>query len=274
VIDSHAHLHAAEFPDRADVLARARAAGVSEIVVVGAERSVDSAREAVELCEAEPGLFAVVGIHPHHASDATDGVLAEIEALAGHERVVGVGETGLDYHYDRSPRDAQQAALRAFCRMARARDKTAVLHVRDAHEDAARILREERPPRAVIHCFTGGPAEARAYLDLGCDLSFSGILTFRTAGAIREAAAAAPADRLLVETDCPYLAPVPMRGRRNEPAHLVHTLTCLAGLRGWAVDEAAAVTAANTRRVFRLPAQGPRANLPPQGGPDARDRPP
>jgi len=254
VIDAHAHLHVADFPDRDEVLARARAAGVSAIVVIGADEGVDAAREAVELAEADPALFAVVGIHPHHAAGASDAVLAEIEALARRERVVGIGETGLDYFYDRSPRDAQAATMRKFLRMAGALDKTAVLHVRDAHADAARILDEERPPAAVIHCFTGGPAEARAYLDLGCYLSLSGILTFRTAEPIREAVVAAPADRLLVETDCPYLAPIPERGKRNEPAYVRHTLACLAGLRGWSVDEAAAITAANTRRAFRLPA--------------------
>jgi TatD DNase family protein len=255
LIDAHAHLHAAEFPDRDEVLARARAAGVDAIVVVGADDSAEGAREAVALAESDPTIFAVVGIHPHYANAVSDSVLAELEALARRERVVGVGETGLDYFYDKSPRETQRAALRRFLGMAAAVGKPAVLHVRDAHADAAAALREAKATEAVIHCFTGGPDEARAYLDLGCYLSLSGILTFKNAEPIRQAAAAAPPDRLLVETDCPYLAPVPMRGKRNEPAFLVHTLSCLASLRGWSTDETAAITAANTRRAFRLPSR-------------------
>jgi len=254
VIDAHAHLHLVDFPDRAEVLVRARAAGVHAIVVVGADEKTDAAREAVALAETDPTLHAVVGIHPHHAAGVDDAVLSEIETLARNKRVVGIGETGLDYFYDRAPRAAQQAALRGFLRVAAALQKPAVLHVRDAHGDAAAILREQAASGAIIHCFTGGPDEARTYLDLGCYLSLSGILTFRTAEPIRQAAALAPSDRLLVETDCPYLAPIPMRGKRNEPAYLRHTLECLAALRGWGIEQAAAITADNTRRAFRLPA--------------------
>ena len=169
--------------------------------------------------------------------------------------MVGVGETGLDYYYQHSPREAQQAAYRRFIALARAAELPIVSHVRDAHEDAATILREEGNPAGVIHCFSGGVADARAYLDAGQHLSFSGIVTFKTAGNIREAAAFAPLDRILIETDAPYLAPIPHRGRKNEPAFIAETLAALAAVRGMTVAEVDAATTANTRRLFGLPAQ-------------------
>ena len=179
--------------------------------------------------------------------DADWPALAE---LARAPRVVGVGETGLDYYYQHSPREAQQAAYRRFIAMARAANLAVVSHVRDAHEEAAAILRDERAGAGVIHCFSGGVVEARAYLDLGQYLSFSGILTFKNAGDLREAAAFAPLDRILIETDAPYLAPIPHRGRRNEPAHIVETLKVLAAVRGIDVAAAEAATVANTKALF------------------------
>jgi TatD DNase family protein len=169
---------------------------------------------------------------------------------------VGIGETGLDYHYDRSPRDIQKAAYERFIALARVVRRPVISHVRDAHEDAVEILRVAGAAEVggVIHCFTGGVAEARRYLDLGHHLSFSGILTFKNAQPIREAAAFAPLERLLIETDAPYLAPIPHRGKRNEPAYIVETLRVLAEVRDVAVGEVEAATVENTRRLFGLPA--------------------
>jgi TatD DNase family protein len=168
--------------------------------------------------------------------------------------VVGIGETGLDFYYDRSPRETQRAAFRRFVALARAVKRPVICHIRDAHEEAAELLRAEGADEVggVIHCFSGGVADARRYLDLGFHLSLSGILTFKTAQPIRDAAADAPLDRLMVETDAPYLAPVPHRGKRNEPSFVTHTLALLAGLRGISVEAAAEATTANARRLFAL----------------------
>jgi TatD DNase family protein len=255
MIDSHCHLDDAYFSaERAGVLERARAAGVTAFVCIGVGRGTAAAQEAAALAALEPDIFATVGVHPHDAAVSTEADWAELERLARAPRVVGVGETGLDYHYDHSPRDVQQSAYRRSIALARAANLPVVSHVRDAHLDAAAILAEEAPAAGgVIHCFTGGVAEARAYLDLGHHLSFSGILTFKSAGNVREAATFAPLDRILVETDAPYLAPVPHRGGRNEPSFIVETVRTLADLRGVAVAEIDAATSENTRRLFRLP---------------------
>ena len=253
MIDSHCHLDSEYFgEDRDPVLARAREAGVGLFITIGVGRGLDAPREAAALAAAAPDIYATVGVHPHDAAGMTEETWAELEALARRPRVVGVGETGLDYYYDHSPRAEQLEAYRRFVALARAADRPVVSHIRDAHEEAAALLREEKAGPGVIHCFSGGVAEARAYLDLGQCLSFSGIVTFKTAGNIREAAAFAPLDRILIETDAPYLAPVPKRGKRNEPAFLAHTLAALAEVRGMPAAELDAVTSANTRRLFRL----------------------
>ena len=187
------------------------------------------------------------------AASTVDADWPALEELARQPRVVGIGETGLDYYYDHSPREQQQAAYRRFIAMASAARLPVVSHIRDAHADAAEILRDAAAGDGVIHCFSGGVAEARAYLDLGQHLSFSGILTFKNAGNIREAAAFAPLDRILIETDAPYLAPIPHRGRRNEPAFIVETLAALASLRGIPAAEVDDATSTNARRLFGLP---------------------
>jgi len=235
------------------VLARARAAGVEAFVCVGVGRGLEAPRAAVALAAAEPDVFATVGVHPHDVATMDEPDWTALEALAREPRVVGIGETGLDYYYDHSPRERQQAAYRRFVGMARAANLAVVSHVRDAHAEAAAILGEEHAGDGVIHCFSGGVAEARAYLDLGQYLSFSGILTFKNAGNLREAAAFAPLDRILIETDAPYLAPIPHRGRKNEPAYITETLAALAAVRGIPPVEVDAATATNTRRLFRLP---------------------
>jgi TatD DNase family protein len=256
VIDSHCHLDFPQFQDELpEVLGRARQAGVVTMICIGAGSDLAPARAAVALAGREPDVFASVGIHPHDVGSMTEDTWLALDDLARAHRVVAIGETGLDYYYDHSPRDAQQIAFRRFIALARAVGRPVVCHIRDAHEEAAQILSDEgaREVGGVIHCFTGGVPDARRYLDLGFHISLSGILTFKNAQPIREAAAAAPLDRLMVETDAPYLAPIPHRGKRNEPAFVIHTLALLAELRGIAIDEAAAATTANARRLFRVP---------------------
>jgi TatD DNase family protein len=256
MIDSHCHLDQSYFgEERAAVLGRARQAGVTAFVCVGVGRGSGAAEEAAAIAAAEPDVFATVGVHPHDTALATEEHWATYARLARAPRVVGIGETGLDYHYEHAPRDVQQWAYRRSIGLAREAGLPVVSHVRDAHADAAAILDEEANGLpGVIHCFTGGVAEARVYLDLGQVLSFSGIVTFKNAANIREAAAFAPLDRILIETDAPYLAPVPHRGGRNEPAYIVETLKVVAGLRGITPDELDAATTENTRQLFRLPA--------------------
>ncbi|HSN91808.1 MAG TPA: TatD family hydrolase, partial [Anaeromyxobacteraceae bacterium] len=203
-----------------------------------------------------PDLFAAtIGVHPHECARVPEADWEMAERLARDPRVVGVGETGLDFHYDHSPRDVQEASFRRSIATAKAVGKPVVVHVREADEVCARVLREEGVPAAggVVHCFTGDAGDARAYLDLGLFVSVAGVVTFRNAEAIREAVRIVPRDRLLVETDCPYLAPVPHRGRRNEPAFVVETARKVAELWGVPVAEAARVTSENARRLFRLP---------------------
>jgi TatD DNase family protein len=241
--------------ERPALLERARAAGVEAFVCVGSGSSLDEVRNAVAMAETHADVWAAVGIHPHDAARIPDGAYDEIERLAAsHPRVVAVGETGLDYHYNHSPVEEQKDALRRFIGIARRTKRPLSLHIRDAHADAARILKEERADEVggVIHCFTGDVRDAQAYVALGFHLSLSGVVTFKSSAPIREAAAWAPLDRLLIETDCPYLAPVPLRGKRNEPAYITHTAAAVAALRGLSDDEFGAATTANCRALFRL----------------------
>jgi len=257
LFDSHAHVDGPEFDaDRDAVLARARAAGVRRMVVIGAVGEPSSAERAVALAERDPDIWATVATHPHDVEKMTPEWWAVHERLAPHPRVVAIGETGLDYYYDHSPRQAQQAAFVRFIALARTVGKPVVCHIRDAHADALAILRDHRASElgCIIHCFTGTPDDARAYAALGCYVSFSGIVTYKTAQPLRDAVALVPRDRLLVETDCPYLAPVPVRGRRNEPAYVVHTAEVVARCAGIPFEELAAITTENAHRIYRLPA--------------------
>jgi TatD DNase family protein len=257
MIDSHCHLDFESFgEDRAEVLARARAAGVTCFICIGSGQDTVSARQSVALAEAEADIYAAVGVHPHDVARMSEADWTELEGLARGARVVGVGETGLDYHYNHSPPEAQRAAYERFVAMARAVGRPVISHVREAHDDAVDILTRAGAAQVggVIHCFTGGVAEARRYLDLGHHLSFSGILTFKNAQPIRDAAAFAPLDRVLIETDAPFLAPIPHRGKRNEPAFMRETLRVLAEVRGADPAEVERATAENTRRLFKLPA--------------------
>jgi TatD DNase family protein len=224
-------------------------------VCVGSGASLTEVRNAVAWAESQPDIWAAVGIHPHDAARIPDGAMEEIERLATtHPRVVAVGETGLDYHYNYSPPAEQQETMRRFCGIARRAKKPLSLHVRDAHADVLGILTEEHADDVggVIHCFTGDLRDAQAYVALGFHISLSGVVTFKSASAIREAASWVPLDRLLVETDCPYLAPIPMRGKRNEPAYIAHTAAFVAALRGLDLAEFGAATTRNARTLFGL----------------------
>ena len=250
LIDSHCHLDYFSEAERRDVLARARAAGVGGMVTIGTRTS--RAAEQLALADAVPGLWCTVGTHPHHAAD--DGVPDEdaLVALAAHPRVVGIGEAGLDYFHDRAPHDVQAAAFRVQIRAARRAGVPVCIHTRDADEDTFRILQEEQDQGGrfdfLLHCFSSGRRLAERAVEIGGYVSLSGILTFPKSAELRSIVADLPAERLLVETDSPYLAPVPFRGKRNEPAYVAHTARVLGDLRG--VD-VAALTTANFHRLFR-----------------------
>jgi TatD DNase family protein len=262
MIDTHAHVHDRAFDgDREDMLSRARAAGVETIVTVGCD--ADDSRRACEVAE-RYGLAATIGIHPHEAKDAPADLPAAFDALRARygERIVAVGETGLDYHYDHSPRELQRAVFARQLDYARERRLPLVFHQREAHDDFVAGLRERYDPatqRGIVHCFTGTAEEARLFAgDFGLLLGIGGVVTFKTAEALREAVVAVGLDAIVLETDCPYLAPVPRRGKRNEVGYVADTARALASLFG--ADEASVVarTDANARRVLGLPATAAR----------------
>ena len=255
LIDTHCHLDPSYFPEGLeDVLARARVAGVAGFVVVGVGRDLDPARNAVRLARAHPCVAATVGVHPHDAKSLDEASYAEIERLAHDPAVVAIGEVGLDYHYDHSPRELQRVTFARFIALARQLKKPIVVHTRLAAEDTLAILDAEgaRDVGGVIHCFSEDRAFAERALDLDFDLSFSGILTFKGAKSVHDVAAWAPRDRILVETDSPYLAPVPLRGKPCEPAYIVHTAKRLAELRGADIEDTAQATTENAKRRFRV----------------------
>jgi TatD DNase family protein len=256
LLDSHAHLDFEDYQgDLDEVVARARAAGVCRIVLIGLWRTPGAFGNALELAAREPTYFAAtIGVHPHDCSRVPEEDWRTMEQLARDPRVVGVGETGLDFHYDHSPRPVQEASFRRSLAAAKAAMKPVVIHVREADEACVRVLESEGVPEAggVIHCFSGDWARAKAYLDLGLHLSVAGVVTFKAAADLREAVRKAPRDRLLVETDCPFLAPVPHRGKRNEPAHVARTAEKVAELWGLPVDEVGEITTENAKRFFRL----------------------
>jgi len=256
LIDSHCHLDQEAFAsDRDAVIARARAAGIGRMITVGAGGPLASNYAAVAIAEADSDIFAAVAVHPHDASEITDDTWDELRRLWAHPKVVAVGETGLDYYYDHSPADVQQRQLRRFIREAGRASLPLVIHCRDAFPDLLRIFAEEDAAAigGVIHCFSGSPAEAEACLALGFALSFSGIVTFKTADRLREGVRLTPSDRLLIETDAPFLAPIPHRGKRNEPALVRRVAEEIARVTGRELAEVARLTTANTERAFRLP---------------------
>jgi TatD DNase family protein len=256
MIDTHAHVHDRAFDDdREAMLARARERGVDAVVTVGCD--VEDSRRACEVAE-RYGIAATVGIHPHEAKDAPDDLPAAFDALRERygARIVAVGETGLDYHYDHSPRDVQRAVLAAQLAYARERNLPLVFHQREAHDDFVAALRDGYDPRTqrgIVHCFTGTPDEARVFAhEFGLVLGIGGVVTFKTAAALRDAVKDAGLDAIVLETDCPYLAPVPHRGARNEVAFVADTARVVADVLGVDVDVVVARTDANARRVFGL----------------------
>jgi len=254
MIDSHTHLYDPVYdPDREEVLARARDAGVRAMIAIGCD--LETSRLAVESADRNERVYATIGVHPHEVRHINDTTPAELERLAAHKKVVGYGEIGLDYYYLHSPKETQQKQFRLQIRLAKRLKLPIVVHSRDAREDTLAILKEEDVGTVggVMHCFTGDLEMARAAIDLGLYISFSGVLTFANAGALRETARALPLDRIMIETDCPYLTPVPHRGRRNEPAYVRHTAHTLAALHSsHPPEEVIRITADNAARLFRI----------------------
>ena len=252
LIDSHVNLHAPQYDeDRRLVIDRARAAGVGLMLTI-CDR-LDRFEAVHTLALAEPDIWATVGAHPHEAKDHRGLTMQELIALAGRPKVVGIGETGLDFHYDLSPRDLQIQVFRTHIAAARETGLPLVVHSREADQVMGDILAEEQARGAfklLMHCYTSGPELARRAAALGAWFSVSGIATFKAAEDVRKVIAEMPADRIIVETDCPYLAPAPMRGRRNEPAYLPHVLAKLASIRGWSLAEAELITEEAFFRLF------------------------
>jgi len=261
-IDSHAHLDGEQFAnDRDEVLARARAAGVETIVAIGNGDGPTQADCGIRLAEQHDFMYATIGVHPHEARLATEADFSRMEQLARHDKVIAWGEIGLDYHYDYSPRDVQRQVFVRQMELARAAKLPIVIHCRpsdgteNAWDDCLRLIQEKWAPHGlggVLHCFTGTWEHAKRALDMGFMISFAGNITFPKAQQIRDAAKEVPLDRLLIETDCPFLAPVPNRGKRNEPAFVVETARKLGDLRGITAEEVGAQTTKNFRRFFSL----------------------
>jgi TatD DNase family protein len=254
-IDSHAHIEGKEFdPDREAVIQRALDAGVEIIVCVGdGEVAADSHAAAFRIAEEYSFIYTTVGVHPHEASLLDDNLYSKLVHLSQHPKVIAWGEIGLDYHYDNSPREVQREAFRRQLRMARERGLPISIHTREAEADTLMILDEEWRDSGlagVIHCFTGTRGFAEQAIDRGFYISFSGVITFKKAEDIRETARAVPIDRILIETDSPFLTPVPYRGRRNEPAYVIETARALAELRRTTPEEIGRATSENFKRLF------------------------
>jgi TatD DNase family protein len=257
LVDSHCHLDFPDFSTELDaVISRARAAGVGRIVTISTR--VKRHAQVLAIAEKVPEVFCSVGTHPHYAHEEPDVDAQKLAGLAKHPKIVAIGEAGLDYFRNNSPREAQAASFRQHIAAARETGLPLVIHSRDCDVDMMQILREESGKGAfpaVLHCFTGGRDLAFAAIDLGHYVSFTGILTFKNSDALREIAAALPADRIMVETDAPYLAPLPYRGKRNEPAYVVETAKVLADARGVSADE---ITRQTTENFFQLFSKVPR----------------
>jgi len=253
VIDSHCHLDNEQFnADREAVIDRALAAGVDRMVVIGTGEGPPDLEAGIRLADRHESIYATVGVHPHDASKATPETYKHLAELLKHSKVVALGEIGLDYHYDHSPREVQRAVFLEQMLIAGEARKPIVIHTREAWEDTIALLETYWRPYGlggIMHCFSGNPDQAALCVDLGFHLSFGGIVTFPKALDVQEAARRTPPDRLLVETDAPYLAPVPHRGKRNEPAFVAHTARKLADLRGVSAEEIARITSANFREI-------------------------
>ncbi|MGQ9654772.1 MAG: TatD family hydrolase [Thermodesulfobacteriota bacterium] len=257
-IDSHAHLDMPQFEeDLPGVIQRAEQAGVRLIITVGTD--LDSSHRAVKLAHLFPQVFAAVGIHPHNARDCTFEALARLREMATSPKVVAIGETGLDFYRNLSPPEAQILAFREQIRLAREIDKPVVVHDRDAHKELTRVLKEEgtKGMKGVIHCFSGDLAMAKQCFEMGLSISIPGSVTFRNAARLRNVVLNAPPDRILLETDAPFLAPIPFRGKRNEPSFIKYTADRVAKVRKVSLEELAAQVCDNTTRLFSLPGPCP-----------------
>lgn len=254
LVDSHCHLDFPDFaPEGEDVIARARRAGVGAMLTIGTK--ITEFPKVRAIAEAHPDIWCTVGIHPHEAESQPDTGVEMLAALAAHPKVVGIGECGLDFHYDHAPRRRQEEVFRVHARAARESGLPLIVHTRNADADTVRILREEAeagkgPLAGLIHCFSSTRQVSDCALDLGFYISLSGIVTFKAADELRSILRDIPLDRLLLETDSPYLAPVPKRGKRNEPAFIVHTAAAVAGIKGVSPEELARITTENFFRLF------------------------
>ncbi|MGI6159107.1 TatD family hydrolase [Candidatus Darwinibacter acetoxidans] len=251
MIDSHAHLNDPRFQDDvAEVVERARQAGVEAIINVGYD--LPSSQSAVELAERFEGLWAVVGLHPHDAKLWSDELELGLRELVKHDKVLAIGEAGLDYYYDNSPRDEQRAVFRRQLALAQELNLPLVIHSREAAQDTLEILGEYTEVPCLLHCYSGSLEMAKIYAEMGHYFSFGGPITFQNANRLRQVVAGLPLERILLETDCPYLTPHPHRGKRNEPAYLVFVAEKLAEIHDVAVEEVIKITEANTRKFFRM----------------------
>jgi len=254
LIDSHCHLDSPEFDsDRDEVIQRALDAGIEKMVAIGTGQGPPDLEAGVRLADRYELFYATAGVHPHDAAKASPADLRRLEELLAHPKVIAVGEIGLDYHYDFSPRDTQKSVFIEQMSIAAAARKPIVIHTREAWDDTLALIEQHWKPAGlpgIMHCFSGGPAEARRALELGFYLSFGGIVTFPKALDVQAAAREIPTDRILVETDAPYLAPVPKRGKRNEPALVVHTARKLAELRSISFEDICRVTTENFRKLI------------------------
>jgi TatD DNase family protein len=251
LIDTHCHLNDEQYDeDVAAVIERARSAGVIWLINIGYD--VESSKKAIRQAASFPGVKATVGIHPHDASTLTKESLTELERLATAEAIVAVGEIGLDYYYDNSPRDVQREAFRLQMELAKDLKLPVIIHSRSATKDTLEILRDYAPLHGIMHCFSGSLETAQICMDLGLYIAFGGAITFKNAPRLQKVVEGVPWDRVLVETDCPYLSPEPLRGRRNEPAYLQYTLAKLAEIKQVSVEDAARISTENARNVFDL----------------------
>jgi TatD DNase family protein len=255
LIDSHAHIQGREYAGEVEaVIDRAREAGVEKIVAVGGAGDMSSNTDAIALAESCPSVYATVGMHPHDAKDVGESEVNRLRQLAAAPKVIAIGETGLDYYYDHSPREVQRRAFGRFIQMAHETELPIVVHERDAARHVADLLRSEGAGklRGVIHCFTGNYEAASEYLDLGFYLSFTGIITFKSAESLRDVVRKVPLDRMLVETDSPFLTPVPHRGKRNEPANVRLVAEAMAKIKTIPFENVADVTTRNARDLFKI----------------------
>ena len=253
LFDSHCHLENGRFEsDLPDVMARMKDAGVSRCILAGSD--METSEQIVKMASEYPDVYGVVGIHPHDAKTWTDDCAARLAEWVKEERIVGIGEIGLDYYYDHSPRDVQKEVFEKQLLLARELNMPAVFHVRDAHGDVLDILRKNRAqlPDGVVHCYSGSVESAREYLDMGFYISFAGPITFKNANKLLDVAKYVPLDRILVETDSPYLPPVPHRGKMNYSGYMHYTLEAVADIRNKTPEDMAAITVANTCRLFGI----------------------